>query len=126
MRRKIAVGALVGFMAYTGAYIFVYLWRAFQVEAPPDVRPVLIWHGDNFMRAILVAILFLIGLVVLVTISLARQHAARDGSLRVRRDLWEWLVAQSGETNEPPARLAERALAAYRDRLEGTPGRRAG
>ncbi len=119
MKRNVAVAGLIGFMVYTGAYIFVYLWRAFRVDAPPDLQPVIVWHGDNFIRALMVAVLFLIGLLVFVYISLARQHAVREGRVRVRQDLWEWLVEQAEQTNEPASRLAERALAAYRARLEG-------
>lgn len=120
MKEKLPIIALVGFLAYAGTFIFVYLWRAFRgpEEAPQEI--VQVWHGDPFMRAILVAILFLIGLVILVYVALARRHGARAGHVRVRDDLWQWLEEQAEETNESPNRLTERAVAAYRDRLEGT------
>lgn len=84
MKRKLPLVVLVGFLAYTGAYIFVYLWRAFRIPLSPAVRPVSIWHGDPFARAILVAILFLIGLVILVYVALARSHGLRAGQVRLR------------------------------------------
>lgn len=119
MKRRLPVVALVGFLAYTGAYIFVYLWRAFRVELPPAGRPVLIWHGDPLVRALLVAMLFLIGLVILVYVAITRSHGPRASQLRLRQDVWEWLVRESEESNESPSRLAERALVAYRARMEG-------
>lgn len=119
MKRKLPLVALVGFLVYTGAYIFVYLWRAFRIDVSPAVRPVSIWHGDPFARAILVAVLFLIGLVILVYVAIARSHEIRAGQVRLRQDLWDWLVKESEENNESPSRLAERALVAYRARMEG-------
>lgn|GEM_PF-3352835 len=119
MKRKLPLVALAGFLAYTGVYIFVYLWRAFRIRATGDVRPVLIWHGDPFARAIFVAVLFLIGLVILVYVAIARSHGFRAGQVRLRQDLWDWLVKESEETNESPSRLAERALVAYRTRMDG-------
>lgn len=119
MRRKLSLVALVGFLGYTGAYIFVYLWRAFRVRATGPVRPVQIWHGDPFARAILVGVLFLIGLVILVYLALARTHGLRSGQVRFRQDLWDWLVRRAEETNDAPSRIAERAVAAYRSRVEG-------
>ncbi|MBI2238864.1 MAG: hypothetical protein HYU54_10135 [Actinobacteria bacterium] len=119
MKRKLPLVALVGFLAYTGSYIFVYLWRAFRIRSAGEVRPVLIWHGDPFARAILAAILFLIGLVILVYMAIARSHGVRAGQVRLRQDLWDWLVRESEEANESPSRLAERALVAYRARMEG-------
>lgn len=120
MRRKLAILTLGAFMLYTGAYIFVYLWRAFRIDLPQEVQPVFVHHADPFTRAVLVAVLFLIGLVVLVYLALARHHRLRSGQVSVRQDLWQWLVEQAEETNEPPSRLAERALSSYRTRLEGS------
>ncbi len=120
MKRRLPLAALIGFLVYTGSYIFVYLWRAFRIRTAGPVRPVLIWHGDPFARAILVAVLFLIGLVILVYLAIARLHGVRAGHVRLRQDLWEWLVRESEETNESPSRLAERALVAYRARMEGS------
>lgn len=121
MKEKLPVVALVGFLAYAGSFIFVYLWRAFDTPRPPvGSDAVVVWHGDPFIRAIFVAILFLIGLVILVYVGLSRRAGLRAGQVRVRSDLWEWLVEQAEDTNESPSRLAERAVAAYRDRLEGT------
>ncbi len=119
MKRKLPLVVLVGFLVYTGAYIFVYLWRAFRIRVPAG-RAVLIWHGDPFARAILVAILFLISLVILVYVAIARTHGFRAGQVRLRQDLWDWLVKESEETNESPSRLAERALVVYRARMEGS------
>ncbi len=121
MRRKLALGVLVGFLAYTGAYIFVYLWRAFRIEAPDELPVVQIFHGDPFARAILVSVLFLIGLVVMVYIAITRQHGLRSGQVTVRSDLYAWLQERAEEANEDPERLAERAIAAYRARMEGRP-----
>jgi hypothetical protein len=122
MKRKLPLVVLAGFLVYTGAYIFVYLWRAFRIRVPGE-RAVLIWHGDPFARAILVSILFLIGLVILVHVAIARTHGFRAGQVRLRQDLWDWLVKESEETNESPSRLAERALVAYRARMEGSRAR---
>lgn len=117
----LSLAVLVGFLAYTGAYIFVYLWRAFRVDAPDEVPAVQIFHGDPFARAILVAVLFLIGLVVLVYIAIARQHGLRAGQVTLRSDLYAWLQEEAEGANEEPSRLAERAIAAYRARMEGRP-----
>ena len=119
MKRTLAMIALVIFLAYTGIYIFVYLFRAFRL---PDPAPgtVQIWHGDPFSRAILVSVFFLIGLLIMLFIMLMRPGAHRAGVIKVRSDLWEWLVAQGELTNEAPERIGERALATYRARIEGT------
>jgi hypothetical protein len=111
---------LLGFLAYTGVYIFVYLFRAFRTTEPIEGQVIQIWHGDPFARAILVAILFLIGLVVLLWASLIRGSiVGRGQQVRFRSDLWAWLVDQGELTNEAPERIAERAVSAYRARLEG-------
>jgi hypothetical protein len=117
--RRIALGVLVGFLAYTGAYIFVYLWRAFRMDEMEAARTSGIWHGDPFARAILVSVLFAIGLIVLVYVAITRQRGARHGQVHIRPDLLEWLERESTETNESPSRLADRAVSSYRARLEG-------
>lgn len=126
MKRQLSVVALVGllglvaFLVYTGVYIFVYLFRAFRTVDPVDGRVVEIWHGDPFSRAILVSILFLIGLVVLLWVGITRGNiVSRGQQVRFRSDLWAWLVEQGELTNEAPERVAERAVSAYRARLEG-------
>ncbi|MBT8202641.1 MAG: hypothetical protein KJO87_04980 [Acidimicrobiia bacterium] len=126
MKRQLSVVALVGllglvaFLVYTGVYIFVYLFRAFRTVDPVDGRVVEIWHGDPFSRAILISILFLIGLVVLLWVGITRGNiVSRGQQLRFRSDLWAWLVEQGELTNEAPERVAERAVSAYRARLEG-------
>ena len=119
LSRKLAIGILVGFLAYTGSYIFVYLWRAFRLDKFDVARTAGIYQGDPFARAILVSVFFAIGLVVLVYAAITRQQGVRPGHVRLRPDLWEWLERESAETNESPSRLAERAVAFYRSRLEG-------
>ncbi|MBT8217297.1 MAG: hypothetical protein HKN74_01225 [Acidimicrobiia bacterium] len=126
MKRQLSVVALVGllglvaFLVYTGVYIFVYLFRAFRTVDPVDGRVVEIWHGDPFSRAILISILFLIGLVVLLWVGITRGNiVSRGQQVRFRSDLWAWLVEQGELTNEAPERVAERAVSAYRARLEG-------
>lgn len=118
-KRQVGMLGLIGFMVYTGIYIFVYLWRSFRIDIPDGVTATGIWHGDPFARAILVALLFLIGLVVVLHFSLLRSQGSA-GQVQLRPDLHEWLVEQADETNEVPSRLADRAVAAYRSRLEGT------
>ena len=111
---------LLTFLAYTGVYIFVYLFRAFRTPDPIPSEVVQVWHGDPFTRAILVAILFLIGLVVLLWVGITRGSiVSRGQQVRFRSDLWAWLVDQGELTNEAPERVAERAVSAYRARLEG-------
>ncbi len=126
MRRVLALIALVCFLIYTGAYIFVYLFRAFRLPEPTG-GAVQIWHGDPFARAILVAVFFMIGLLIVLFLMLMRPGAHRAGSMAVRPDLWQWLVEQGDRTNEPPERIGERAIAIYRARIAGTdsmtPGR---
>jgi hypothetical protein len=39
--------------------------------------------------------------------------------LRIRADLVEWLNGRSEATGESPEAIADRAISAYRDRLEG-------
>ena len=118
MKRTLALIALVIFLIYTGSYIFVYLFRAFRL---PDPSPgtVQIWHGDPFARAILVSVFFMMGLLIVLFVMLMRPGAHRAGVIRVRPDLWEWLVDQGDLTNEAPERIGERALATYRARVEG-------
>ena len=118
MKRLLAVIALVCFLIYTGVYIFVYLFRAFRLPEAEGAT-VQIWHGDPFARAILVAVFFMIGLLIVLFLMLMRPGAHRAGSIRVRADLWEWLVEQGERTNEAPERIGERALALYRARIEG-------
>lgn len=126
MKRQLSVVALVGllgllsFLVYTGVYIFVYLFRAFRATEPIEGQVVEIWHGDPFSRAILVSLLFLIGLVVLLWVGITRGNiVSRGQQVRFRSDLWAWLVDQGDLTNEAPERVAERAVSAYRARLEG-------
>ena len=119
MKRVLALIALVCFLIYTGVYIFVYLFRAFRLPEPTG-GAVRIWHGDPFARAILVAVFFMIGLLVVLFVMLMRPGAHRAGSMAVRPDLWQWLVEQGERTNEPPERIGERAIATYRARIAGT------
>ncbi len=113
---------LLGFMAYTGIYFFIYLWRAFRIDEPEGIEVVGLWHGDPMTRAILVSVLFLIGLVVILNVSDSRRQSG-VGRLRIRADLHQWLVEQGHEMNEDPSRLAERAVARYRDQLTGASDR---
>lgn len=117
MLRRLGLLALLGFLVYTGIYIFVYLWRAFRLEGPSETV-VRIWHGDDFLRTVLVSVFFLIGLTILGFVVTLRTLRSREGSLRIRRDLLDWLENEGAETDEDPATLAERAISAYRARLE--------
>ena len=124
MKRPLPVVALIGllgllsFLVYTGVYIFVYMFRAFRVDEPETGDFVQVWHGDPFTRAILVAVLFLIGLVVLLWVAVSRGNIINRGQqVRFRSDLWDWLVEQGELTNEAPERVAERAVSAYRSRV---------
>ena len=119
MRRTLAVVVLVGFLAASAVYLFIYLFRAFRLPAPANDVTVQVWHGDPMIRALLIAILFLIGLVLLLFVSISTSVARRTGSVQIRTDLWEWLKQQAEETNEDPNRIAERALARYRQDVEG-------
>ena len=121
-KRLIAILSLIGFVTYTGVYIFVYLWRSFRVDRPVDLQYVAIWHGDNFSRAILVAVLFLIGLVVMLHLSLLRLQG-RVGQITLRSDIREWLIHQADETNDDPARMADRIIGAHRSRIESSVAR---
>lgn len=121
MKRVLALISLVCFLIYTGAYIFVYLFRAFRLPEPTG-QVVQIWHGDPFARAILVAVFFMTGLVIVMFLMLMRPGAHRSGSMEVRPDLWQWLVEQGESTNEPPERIGERAVAIYRAHIEATNG----
>ncbi len=118
MKRTLALIALVIFLIYTGSYIFVYLFRAFRLPEPGP-GTVQLWHGDPFARAILVSVFFLIGLLIVLFVMLMRPGAHRAGVIRVRPDLWEWLVDQGEVTNEAPERIGERAIAIYRARGAG-------
>jgi len=119
MRRTAAAIALGIFLVYTGAFFFVYLARAFRIEQPDNAPVVNVYHGDNFFRALLVLLLFLIGEVFVVYLAIA---ARRDQSVSVRRDLWSWLSEREQLTGEPADRIAERAISAYRTRLDGGVG----
>jgi hypothetical protein len=119
MRQRIASLLLIAAMVYTGVYVFIYLARAFDVEGAGPSQLVGLHHGDNFSRTLLVAIFFLMGEVLLVYMALARTR--RRESLSVRKDLWEWLRGREELTGEPADDIAERAIALYRTRLEGSP-----
>lgn len=108
---------LGGFLAFTGAYIFIYLFRAFSVEGTEPTQYVGLHHADNFARTLLVGILFLIAEVFLIYLALAGARARN--SLSVRRDLWDWLRSREDLTGEPAAEIVDRAVATYRMRLEG-------
>lgn len=118
MKRMLALISLIIFLVYTGAYIFVYLFRAFRLPEPVG-DPVQIWHGDPFARAILVSVFFMIGLLIILFVMLMRPGAHREGSITLRGDLWEWLEDQGERTNESPESIGERAIATYRARIEG-------
>ena len=118
-KRRFAILSLVGFVVYTGVYIFVYLWRSFRIDEPTNLQHVAIWHGDNFSRAILVAVLFLIGLVVTLHLSQLRRQGDA-GSITLRSDIREWLIYQADETNDDPSRLADRIIGSHRARIEGS------
>lgn len=119
IRRFIAASVLAAFMVATGVYIFVYLARSFQPDAGGDRPLVGIWHGDNFSRAILVAILFLIGEVFAVYLALSWQR--RTKAVNVRPDVLAWLEGRSALTGESTDHITERAISLYRLRLEGGP-----
>lgn len=124
MKRLLPLFALIGFLAYTGVYIIVYLMRAFRVPGRPDPGEVVrIWQGDTFMRALLVAMMFQIGLVVLLGfVELTRVRRPGSRGVRVRSDLWAWVQDRCAESGEAPEDVVDRAVAAYRDRL-GPPRR---
>ena len=119
MRRKLSIALLAAFLAVTGTYIFIYLIRSFRSQGSSGRELVEIWHGDNFTRTILVAVLFLIGEVFAVYLALSRER--RSGVVTVRADLWAWLRARSDLTGEPEDEIAQRAISQYRYRLEGGP-----
>ncbi len=118
-KQRIAILSLVGFVIYTGVYIFVYLWRSFRIDEPANLQYVAVWHGDNFSRAILVAVLFLIGLVVTLHLSQLRREG-NAASITLRSDIREWLIFQADETNDDPSRLADRIIGTRRARIEGS------
>ena len=118
-KRRIASLSLVGFVIYTGIYIFIYLWRSFRIVEPENLQFVAVWHGDNFSRAILVAVLFLIGLVVTLHLSQLRRQG-NAGNITLRSDIREWLILQADETNDDPSRLADRIIGTHRARIEGS------
>lgn len=117
-RRKLLIGLLAAFLAYTGAYVFIYLARAFSGD--PEAAPyplVHISHTDDFVRSVLVGIFFLMGEVFLLYLAIVSRRGGRD--ISVRQDLWEWLEAREELTGEPAEATAHRAIAQYRARLEG-------
>ena len=118
MKRILAVLILVGFLVYTGTYIFVYLFRAFRLDEPGSDAVVYVWHGDPMIRTVLVAVLFAIGMLLLLLVLVTRPDASRRGAVRLRSDLWAWLVRRSEATNDTPEAIADRAVAAYRDAIE--------
>jgi hypothetical protein len=117
VKRLLTLIALLGFLVYTGAFVFVYLFRAFRLPEPVDEQVVLVWHGDPMTRAVLAAVLFAIGLLMLLFLSLSSDRRRGDDQVRIRSDLAEWVNQRAEDTNESPGRVTERAIAAYRDRL---------
>jgi len=125
MRRTIAVVVLLGFLVYTGSYVFVYLFRAFRLNDPGSDAVVYVWHGDPMIRAVLVAVLFAIGLLLLLFVVIMRPSAGQRTAVRLRPDLWSWLADRGDATGETPEAIADRAVAAYRASIEeGRPVRR--
>ena len=118
MKRVLPVLVLVGFLVYTGIYVFVYLFRAFRLDEPAADAVVYVWHGDPMTRAVLAAVLFAIGLLLLMFLVVLRPASSQRGSVRLRSDLAEWLSERSAATGETPEALADRAVAAYRTSLE--------
>jgi hypothetical protein len=117
VKRILALIALLGFLIYTGAYVFVYLFRAFRLPEPVDEQVVLIWHGDPMTRAVLAAVLFAIGLLVLLFLSVTTGRNRGANNVALRSDLADWVNQRAEDTNETPGRVTERAIAAYRDRF---------
>ena len=117
MKRLLTLIALLGFLVYTGAFVFVYLFRAFRLPEPVDEQVVLVWHGDPMTRAVLAAVLFAIGLLMLLFLSVSSDRRRGDDHVQIRSDLAEWVNQRAEDTNESPGRITERAIAAYRDRL---------
>ncbi len=118
MRRVLAVMVLVGFLVYTGTYVFVYLFRAFRLEEPVGNSIVYVWHGDPMIRAVLVAVLFAIGLLLLLFLVVARPTQSQRGCVRLRADLVSWLEERSVTTGDTTEAIADRAVAAYRAAIE--------
>ena len=118
MKRIAAVVVLLGFLAYSGIYVFVYLFRAFRLPEPVTAGTVNVWHGDPMTRAVLVAVLFAVGLILLLFVFLNRSTYLRAGSVRLRPDLFDWVRTRAEMTNEDPDALAERAIAVYRAAIE--------
>lgn len=118
MRRVLAVVVLVGFLIYTGAYVFVYLFRAFRLEEPGRSAIVYVWHGDPMIRAVLVAVLFAIGLLLLLFVVIMRPAGSQRGRVRLRADLLNWLEERSAATGDTTDAVADRAVAAYRASIE--------
>lgn len=121
MRRIVGTLTLTAVMAYMAVYLFVYMLRSFRIRHPQPLEYVGVFHGDNFARVLLVAVLFLMGEVLVVYLAIA---ARRPHRVDVRVDLWRWLKAREELTGEPADVIAERAIAQYRLRLEGGPGSR--
>lgn len=115
MKRTLALIALLGFLIYTGSYVFVYLFRAFRLPEPADPEVIQVWHGDPMIRAVLAAVLFSIGLLMLLFLSVTQARYRGDGQIRIRSDLAEWVSRRAEDTNETPGRVTERAIAAYRE-----------
>jgi hypothetical protein len=119
MKRTLATISLAGFLAFTGIFLFVYLFRAFRLPAPAGEATVYVWHGDPMTRALLAAVLFAIGLILMLILAVARSEVRTAGSVKVRPDLWEWVTTRAEETNEAPERIVDRAISGHRDRLGG-------
>ena len=119
--RQVTVMALFVFAITTGGYLLVYLRRAVATtQANPEA--VIIWHGDNFMRATMSSLLFITAVMLLGFLWVSRLVRADSSSVRIRSELVVWLESTSKETNESPRSLAERAIASYRAGLEaGSP-----
>jgi hypothetical protein len=119
MKKTLPLVGLIALLLWTGSYIFVYVIRSFRLPMPAEEATVYIWHGDPVTRAILAAILFAIGLILLLMVVVGRAIRGRAGSVPIRGDLWHWITLRAEETNDEPERIVARALAAYRDRVTG-------
>ena len=115
--RKLTVFALVVFVTTSSGYMLVYLGRALRLDGPSETV-VRLWHGDDLARSILLAVFIVLAVLLLGILWLSRLIRGEAGSVKLRRELADWLETRAADSQESTQVVAERAIAMYRAQLE--------
>lgn len=119
MLRRLTILALAIFLASSAGYMLVYIGRALRLDGPSDTV-VRLWHGDDFARSILLAVFIVLAVLLLGILWLGHLIRGAAESVRMRRDLYDWVAERARLADESPQAVVERAVGMYRSRLAGS------